>query len=653
MKRLLFCLLVLFHFDVFAACRANSGNHVVMKVNCGATPGSCSGVGTLNGYPAYGTPAGNSYCGGYGWMYCPVTDLHVCDNQDDLCNARPDLQQCANECTQDRADCLAADGTWSGSVMTTTSGKCCSSVCDLCSTSSQKKIAENKRIICCAQEMAPPGDAVQCQTRTESKCGMTISKISSNAYEYACRDPNLSAEAAQAYFQQCLNINSSSSVASSSSSSDGGGGGSGSSAACGEECDWLRWILDTLTTQREIVEDIHSCLTNRLLCDFSDQDSSSTVDSSILDGVKTRQDSLIQIGGEIRTYIKSIDSLMKLPVNYDTTKYNDSSFKNVVAGGFESVSGGLNDVTNAVNGVRNRLDSVISHIPDSILDSILKYQKYNDLDLDTIKAGFGLVDSLIDSTVTYFRLMHKYDSIRHVLLSDSLGSIHDAINGVAYGIGEQFGYGDTASSTLRKDVNAIGDTLSKYLKGVGVDTGGVSYGSGFVASGQRMGDSIKDALGWGYVDTLNIDSLYARALNGYKTDSISQDVQDSLNRLGMRLNDSLVRKTDSIKNALPAYLDSMADSLVLWAPFADFDSIIYSSIGAHIPNRSDCPEDCQKWTISIPIIGLHSYEVDFGLCLGRASFAGLSVLGFLKLLIRIIVAYTCIMTIGRVLVRMI
>lgn len=171
-------------------------------------------------------------------------------------------------------------------------------------------------------------------------------------------------------------------------------------------------------------------------------------------------------------------------------------------------------------------------------------------------------------------------------------------------------------------------------------------------NGENTGDSIVTSYGWQNFKNLNVDSNYNAALSGFsnKSDSLSDVVGDSLSDRAARLNDSLVRKNDSLKRNLPDTLSKYADSLVIWAPFADFDSIIYSTIGTRIPNRDECPEDCQKWSVSIPVIGLINYTVDYGLCLGRASLGNLSVLAFMKLLIRVIVAITCVMIIYRTLI---
>ena len=266
--------------------------------------------------------------------------------------------------------------------------------------------------------------------------------------------------------------------------------------------------------------------------------------------------------------------------------------------------------------------------------------------LKNINSTINTTNTLLDSS-----LRNGNERLKNAIASANdtlIDSLRKFLGGSSVGFS-----GDTLGDSLGRIHRTLEDFKAMFEAGEIDTTGfGAEYG-GYIARGEQLKDSIIGALGWADIDTINIDSLYSRALNGSKIDSVSGAVDDSLGLMAGKLGDSLSRKTDSLRNALPGVLDSLADSLVVWAPFADFDSIIYSTIGAHVPNRADCPEDCQKWTVSIPIIGLHSYTVDFGLCLGRASFGGLSVLSFLKLLIRLVVAYICIMTAYKVLVRMI
>lgn len=605
-------------------------------------------------------------------LNCTTKCATKCEANEIRCNSKGwiwDAQNCQCQdptiCGDLRAQCEEVGGIFHG-VGTSSGGEnCCRASCNVCGGESFKKLYDMKRQICCDRMQAPPNESSVCKTvdLPPASCGMVWSQYSElNSNEWACRDPNLTPEANQSYREQCFETSSSSSDDPNSAGSSSGAGDDSSSSGtqypegC-DECPWLDSILDTLTLQKHAVDAIYSCIMYPGLCadNSSNNDTPTPSDSNIL-AVLPYLDTSNRLNEQQIEAIKSLDTLLE-SLNYKDSiaLMNDTLTWTALYTAASSIQGHIDASNDTIRKWMNRIFERMKSSNDTLKNH-----------LDSLKVSFvdTSISSLNDSAVKYFQLVLKYDSIYNKVFKDSIKSIHDAVSDIGKNVGYDLGYGDTASKTLRNDLENIGGsivsldsslngTLRHYLTGAAVDTGGVSYGGGFVASGQRMGDSIKNALGWGYVDTLNIDSMYARALSGYKSDSISQDVQDSLNQLGERLNDSLVRKTDSIKNALPAVLDSMADSLVLWAPFADFDSIIYSSIGAHIPNRADCPEDCQKWTVSIPIIGLHSYTVDFGLCLGRASFAGLSVLGFLKLLIRIIVAYTCIMTIGRVLVRMI
>lgn len=266
--------------------------------------------------------------------------------------------------------------------------------------------------------------------------------------------------------------------------------------------------------------------------------------------------------------------------------------------------------------------------------------------LKNINSTINTTNTLLDSS-----LRNGNERLRNSIASANdtlIDSLRKFLGGVSKGFS-----GDTLGDSLGRLHRTLEEFKAMFEAGE-IDTAGLgAEWGGYLRQGELMGDSIVSNLGWGDIDTINIDSIYSRALNGSNIDSVSGVIDDSLGVLSGKLSDSLSRRNDSLKNALPGILDSLADSLVIWAPFADFDSIIYSTIGAHVPNRSDCPEDCQKWTVSIPVIGLYSYTVDFGMCLGRASFGGLSVLGFLKLLIRVLVAYMCIMTAYKVLVRMI
>lgn len=571
-------------------------------------------------------------------------------------------------CDPYRAECESAGGVFSGSG----SSGCCKAYCNQCKNLTQ--VINQKIALCCRRGLAPPDTARQCRGNPPQTCGMNWSELYTQDYEFSCRSPSVSQSAAQAYLDACFE-HSSSSTDVSSSSGGGGGGSSGGGADC-PECPYLESILDTLTKQKMVVTDIYMCVANPDLCHHEEE----KPDTSIMPYLRPYLDSVMVIGDKEITILGRIDtSLYKLDTGF--RKFvdigmeglqNDTLTRSVIVEGnlrvldslgkirssIISIPGAvdvLNDSTRnyfdklagslgiSVDSLLAHLDSIKKIIPGDILDSIAKYERLN-YEKELIVDDLPLIDSLIDSTVTYFRLMHKYDSIRHVLLSDSLGSIHDAINGVAYGIGEQFGYGDTASSTLRKDVNAIGDTLSKYFNGSYVDSSSVVYGSGFVSEGERLADSLGRAVGWvGGLDGVSVDSVFINSVwETSGVDSVNDFVNDTLGGILDSLHLQLKNENDSIISSLSDSLTVWADSMIKVSPFVSFDSLIYSTIGAKIPNSDQCPEDCQSWSLDLPRFGLINYTVDFGLCLGRVPLGGLNVLGFLRLIIRLVIVWTCI-----------
>lgn len=607
--------------------------------------------------------------GGEASYNCPtsrVTVSRACTSGGSVCDifCRYTCQS-LGACSEYNDECESAGGTFTGTTVSDNGQDCCRGSCNVCGSNAMKKLYEAKKKVCCENGMAPPDQNQTCSTVSlpTSGCGMVWSTYGDfTSGGWSCADPSSGFEAGSRY-AKCFDDDDPNGSSSSGGGSSSSGGSSGQYGDC-QECPWLDSILDTLTAQKQKVNDIYVCLVIPGMCGQQNQDS-----LTVPEWVREKMDVIISWDSAITHNTKSTDSVVKKISDFlPSILQSDSITREEITEGLKSLDTSvrsINDTTahylthvaNVIGASENELsahlDSIIKHIPDTLLDSILKYQKYSIDIFDSLGDGFAKIDDLTDSAIKYFKEGYRFDSIYNTQYRDSLGAIHGAIenlSGSIEGVGDKIlyglGYGDTASSTLR-------DELRGYFTGASVDTHGVNYGSNWVANGERMGDSIVNSLGWGGIRGMNIDSVYSHALDGSRMDSVSQSIDDSLSGVAANLNDSLAARTDSLKRQLPTVLDSMADSLVIWAPFADFDSIIYSTIGAHIPNRSDCPEDCQKWTVSIPIIGLYSYTVDFGLCLGRATFGGLSVLGFLKLLIRVIVAFACIMTAYKVLVRMI
>lgn len=571
-----------------------------------------------------------------------------------------------DSCIELRTECESAGGTFTGTTVSDNGQSCCRGSCNVCGSNAMKKLFDAKKRVCCENGMAPPDEGQTCHTVSlpTSGCGMVWSTYGDfTSGGWSCADPSSSWEAGARYATCNDDPNGSSSSGVGSSS---GGGSSGQYGDC-QECPWLDSILDTLTAQKQQVDDIYACLVIPGMCGQQQQDS-----LEIPEWIREKMDVVIGWDSTTTHNTKSIDSVVKklsdfMPsilqsdtITREEIKESLRSLDTSVRSINDTTAHYLTHVANVIGASENELsahlDSIIKHIPDSVLDSILKYQKYSFDSFDSLGNGFAKIDDLTDSAIKYFKEGYRFDSIYNTQYRDSLGVIHTAISDIGSNIGYGLGYGDTASSTLRKDLNGIKDGLDdlngKFDAAV-VDTGSVGFGSSWVSDGERMGDSIGRAVGWiGGLDGVDLDSIFrAGGFDSLAVDSVSASVDDSLSFIADSLNNILVAQNDSIKRGLPDSLSVWADSLVSYSPFASFDSLIFGQLGAKIPNSNQCPEDCQKWTINLPRFGLFAFEVDYGLCLGRAPLGGMNALSFIRLLLRIVVVWSCIWIVFNALTR--
>ena len=713
--------LLLLSVSGWAACSYNSSGNIPYSGNsnpyckgdpswgasfplCSTTPACAGGVIQSSNYyyvDCWVNYSGRNLClnGSWGTVYAEYRDVRCryrCSSLRDADSTQCALDgkfwnssngTCSESCPQCDAfesACESESGVFSGTCLTSGGSTCCQGVCDVCSGEAMEKLYKMKVNQCCEQGLAPPNKANVCTTQgIGTGCGVQWSQYQDlSSGEWACQSPGLSVDAATRYRELCFNEEFSSSAAESSPSSAGSSSGEGTSSGgspypegC-DECPWLDSILDTLTLQKHIVENIESCIKYPALCG-SEESTEISIDTSILPYLRPYLDSTIQLDKQQLEVLSKLDTnLLKILDTLSKLPKSDTALMLAVNAASSNIEGKLNTVNTSVVNMNDSTKKWLRRIADSIgvsTDSLI-------IHLDSIKNR--IPKDVLDSINKYQKLLYEKEITVDLDndVNDSLGSLHTAIDDISYTMYWLLGYGDTASKSLRNDlesitgaVNEYRDSALKYYASFGdsmgalnsslgaliakfspgaVDTTGLGVWASYMRSGENMGDSIVNSYGWQNLKNLNVDSNYSAALGGLsnKTDSISAVVDDSLSNKAARLNDSLIRKNDSLKRSLPDTLTKYADSLVIWAPFADFDSIIYSTIGTRIPDRDECPEDCQKWSVSIPIIGLVNYTVDYGLCLGRASLGNLSVLAFLKLLIRIIVAITCVMIIYRTLI---
>ena len=606
----------------------------------------------------------------------------------------PDSCKCVSDpCAPDRAACRSVGGKWSGSFDKVLN--CCSSMCDVCNNTASRNVFRLKRNECCSQNQAPPNDESRCELPIQSGCGMSTSQFTDpSSGDWNCQDPNGSDAAHSRYYEMCSDDwdggdgdggssesqgsssseGSSSSMSSSSQSSSSQGDGSSSSGEGGDgdcpECPLLEDIKDILGSIDGTTGDILLCLQIPHLCPALDQD----VD---LSGVIKELQDIEDLAGEIRDY--SFTSLRNDTVTW--TKFD--ALGNVVDTSIHVMNDTTRKWLNAIadslgvgtDSLIAHLDSLIKTIPDSVMDSIVKYQKYASDNFDSIiygtGKGFSLVDSLIDSSVKYFQESNRIWNNYIDTYADSNERLHSDMLRLpdqnALSMNEIMGYGDTASTNLRGDLNGIREAI----EGLGDTSGLGGYGDGYGDSLGRYRDSINkyyisDArfgelvdsteVAWG-VDSLDArwDSSYAYGLcNGDDCPPCSDDscmgslpanfVQraDSIARIA---GDSLEASTKRQRDSLPTFWDSTFKELKQYSWFGSFDSTFLANIGAKIPNSNTCPEHC----FAMDVNGTYAYvgynmHLDWKLCRPIAPnvLNSLNAFDILKLLARILTVVTCL-----------
>lgn len=585
----------------------------------------------------------------------------------------PDSCKCVSDpCASDRAACRSVGGKWSGSFDKVLN--CCSSVCDVCSNAASRNVFRLKRNECCSQNQAPPADDSRCHIPVQSGCGMSTSQFTDpSSGDWNCQDPNGSDAAHSRYYEMCSDDwdggdggssdsgggsssseGSSSSMSSSSQSSSSQGDGSSSSGEGGDgdcpECPLLEDIKDILGSIDGTTGDILLCLQIPHLCPALDQD----VD---LSGVIKELQDIEDLAGEIRDY--SFTSLRNDTVTW--TKFD--ALGNVVDKSIHVMNDTTRKWLNAIadslgvgtDSLIAHLDSLIKTIPDSVMDSIVKYQKYATDNFDSIiygtGKGFSLVDSLIDSSVKYFQESNRIWNNYIDTYADSMGSLHSTLDVLPYRISEQIGlelgYGDTASSTLRGDLNGIRGAIDGLGDGIGAGVAAgldSAWGEGTALEGSGYGGYGSDSSGYSGVlegaageGAGSADTSYAIEVDTCTTvDCIAAKV--NVDSMGQAFSDSLASDYARISDSAGTWFDSIRQNL----KFVDFDSVLLEPLKNVVPNLNACPEECFKGRITT-IRGMQATEFDLGVC-KNFTIGGVSInaLLFVRLLLRILTAVCCI-----------
>lgn len=551
----------------------------------------------------YFTQVEDGFCQ-YGSTYCNMQSI-VCQTEAERdsvnCVLNPTAEGCVEEdvpssCEQDYYDCMRLKGQWKKISSTATS---CASECNTCG-SAEVAFRNNQINVCCQKGLAPPDSAVQCYMPVNSGSGMTWSvradKHNEEAYscgELSTADGEAIQENQERFYRFCeqgerYEEQPDTNVAPGGGSSSSGGGESSESGShsWANEIEALGGLYGVLDTIRDTLvkrltpatETIRDCLLNWQTC-IGMTPGGDTVIVNV-----NRDSSILKVDTTLRKLLAPlIDSSLKIDsAQFKTLRQLDSLYKRGLVND--------TDIVQAVNAMKGDIDGV---------DSAVK----------GVEDG---IDSLIDSMTLYMGRMPS-----------SIVSSADSA------IGE--GYGGVDTSGVEFGWLGDGDSLADSI------VGGSGYGGLNFAADSLLRDSLE---GLGYVCT---DSNCCVGSECIEFDS-EASIQDSLLRQIGRYSDSVHAQNESFyKDSVKDMFQEVKDSLMRFNPLGIFDSTLMSTLGASVPNSNTCPDHCSTFAVDVPFLfGTQHIVIDWGLCMGRTALANGNVLSFLRFIIRIIVAVTCI-----------
>lgn len=540
------------------------------------------------------TPTSNRCTGDALECYCPSPNWIICDTPAELDSVKCLLNpsSCAIDttvCDADKAKCAASGGQWSGSAQPDG----CHSSCDLCNTNAQN-IKKNQWISTCCnasddegQPVAPPTDIIECYTPVLAiGAGMNYSLFSCSGVikDCSCRTLDYDETAMDDYITYCqngevFNVNIGDSSPSDSSGAPSDTLGDG-------QGDWeydYYGILDTIrdTLVRPInrnLELIASCLSTRQCVGGGD---------TVIVDVKPVGDSISVMNDTTRKWLKRLaDSI------------------------------GVN-----TEELVEHLDSIRDGLPKNLIDSL---RKFNGEGLDSLDAlikgvgkGFRGVDSLIDSALYWLSQGSAPFESTLSVLGDSIGSVNGAIGDI----------GDRLDSMWNSDganVNGLGDTLY----------------DGYVNGSDTSGNGYLGELG-SVVDSMGSDSVYAHIFRHDTARGIDSSLfaLPNIDSAKVALQASIDSDYAELEGQMQTYFDTLRDEIQL----INFDSAIIAPLSDKVPNTNTCPADC--FAIDMSGAGAAFSEVkglSWPLCKSWSALGGMNVLLFLRVILRIICAITCV-----------
>lgn len=586
--------------------------------------------------------------------YYFYSNVIVCNSQAEAdsvyCAQNPTAEGCKQEdvpqnCQEDYSECVGWGGVWK-KVGSTSAG--CQSECNLCGSKALTRVMNSVAASCCGKGKAPPDSISSCDMVAAAGVGMSMSRF--NPGWNQCGDLSTSdgapiVENANRFNRFC---NEKDMYEEQADTNDvGGGEGSSSSevessasgTSFGTELDALGGIYGVLDTIRDTLvkrltpatEEIRDCLYNFKLCaqldslyvDWSAMPKDSTwfyIDTGLVKYLRPFMDASVALDSNQLKAIRKLDTNALKQLRLDSALLeNDTSTRRSVNSGFEGVL--KNDTV--TRRALNRLDTTVVSLDSSLRKGI---REGTDNLIDSMDRYLGRVDSSIGAVGS-----------NGTPLGDSLGSIHGAIDGVVNSLDSSIrsGYGSADTGSGNFPWISQGEGQRDSILGGG--PGGTGFGGLDFGGDSAWMDSMENV---GYI--CNGDSCcIGDKCEYFESDSM---IVDSLRRHAQRLGDSVRALNDAFyRDSVDDIFTEVTDSLRAFNPLHIFDSTLLSELGASIPNSNTCPEHCSTFQVDIPFFfGTQHAVIDWGLCMGRTAFANGNVLSFLRFIIRIIVAVTCI-----------
>lgn len=544
-------------------------------------------------------------------------------------------------CAPYREECESYGGKFTGHpVPVERSPTGCLSFCSMCNSVAMNNYRRALSKSCCDMGQVPPEKVTRCLDNAlagDPEMGWSQFDCDSRGGE-DCSCDYLSNENSSRYKSVCIDNDFEEPNGSEGSSSSGEGEGDSTGTEIPPQIDYwpiLDTIRDTLIEIKDYTKEIAECLRYGTCKGLQGGDSiivnvDGGSDSAFIKKTNVKLDSIYNIIAEGDTDIVkglvALDSDLVKAIRQNPP-LSDSSY--IISTG-DSISA-LNDTTRkwmkriadslgvGTDSLVAHIDSIVKHLPDTLIDSILKYQKYATDNFDSVLfgagKGFSLIDSLIDSTVKY--------------LSQGFGNFDSAkaiLDSIYYGTGNDYS----------------GDYDSTYEGLAGFDGFGGPYGD-TVGDG-TLGD-IAAAAQAGYDDTTIAGMFPAHdavdtSFGIPSVDSMAQVLQASI---------------DSDYASLEGTLNSAFDSLRKDFQLINFDSLILEPLGMKIPNSNTCPDYIfdidlsgagtiysnvrgYKWPLCTPLNQIGSSQQGRSVSL----LPSLNVLQLVRLVLRIITALTCV-----------